>query len=656
MIQPHSIQKVLDIALIEEVIGEFVALKRSGANYKGLSPFTNEKTPSFVVSPSKQIFKCFSSGKGGGVINFLMEHDQLSYPEAIRWLAKKYQIELEENVLDESAQEAQKVRESLFVVNEFAKKHFIHNLWETEEGRSIGLSYFKERGLLETTIRKFDLGFALKSRQDLRNEANRTAHDPELLKALGLINKSGNDFFSDRVMFSICDSNGRPLAFAGRVMGQSAEGVKYINSPESEIYHKTKTLYGIHLAKNAIRKEDECILVEGYLDLLSLHQAGVENVVASSGTALTDEQIKLIKRHSNNICILYDADPAGIKAAIRGADLMLEQNVNVQICLLPAGQDPDDYIKSNGYQAFMDYKQTSSKDIINFRSELLLKESENDPIKKTTLIQELLQSIARIPDAIKRSVYITSCAAKFSIEENIIVSELNKIIKQNLYQQQRRRFNQNQDEPQTHSTPLQPIQKTDPTTTIPPPDSIQGGTNYQERDILRILMGYGNTLIDESEQKITTAEFILSNLEDTIEMVDTIIHEKIFRFALEQLSQGKIPESKHYIEHPDTDISSLAVELLLPPYEYSENWENRYHLFLETQPKPDLNVEQDALQAILRYKLSKINQQCRENQNKMDILYKSTPDSPELLMVLKVQKKLIDLRNEIALQLGTVVW
>ncbi len=242
MIQPHSIQKVLDIALIEEVIGEFVVLKRSGANYKGLSPFTNEKTPSFVVSPSKQIFKCFSSGKGGGVINFLMEHEQLSYPEAIRWLAKKYQIELEENIQDESAQEAQKVRESLFVVNEFAKKHFIHNLWETEEGRSIGLSYFKERGLLESTIRKFDLGFALKSRQDLRNEANRTSHDLELFKALGLINKSGNDFFSDRVMFSICDSNGRPLAFAGRVMGQSAEGVKYINSPESEIYHKTKTL------------------------------------------------------------------------------------------------------------------------------------------------------------------------------------------------------------------------------------------------------------------------------------------------------------------------------------------------------------------------------------------------------------------------------
>ncbi len=397
-------------------------------------------------------------------------------------------------------------------------------------------------------------------------------------------------------------------------------------------------------------------MVEGYLDLLSLHQAGVENVVASSGTALTDEQIKLIKRHSNNICILYDADPAGIKAAIRGADLMLEQNVNVQICLLPAGQDPDDYIKSNGYQAFMDFKQANSKDIINFRSELLLKESENDPIKKTTLIQELLQSIARIPDAIKRSVYITSCAAKFSIEETIIVSELNKIIKQNLYQQQRRRFNQNKDEPQTPNAPLQPIQKTDPTTPLPAPDSIQDGANYQERDILRILMGYGNTLIDESEQKTTTAEYILSNLEDTIEMVDTVIHEKIFRFALEQLSLGKIPESKHYIEHPDTDISSLAVELLLPPYEYSENWENRYQLFLETQPKPDLNVEEDALQAILRYKLNKINQQCRENQHKMETLYKSTPDNPELLMVLKVQKKLIELRNEIALQLGTVVW
>jgi DNA primase len=653
MIKPHSIQKVLDTALIEEVIGEFVRLKRTGANLKGLSPFTSEKTPSFVVSPTKQLYKCFSSGKGGNVVSFLMEHEQLSFPEAIRWLAKKYQIELEETEQTAVENEAQKERESLFIVNEFAKKHFSNNLWDSEEGKTIGLSYFRERGLLESTIRKFDLGFALRSRKALVQAAKEGGFELKYLQELGLVNKGGYDFFHDRIMFTICDSNGRPIAFAGRVMGKSPEGVKYINSPESPVYHKTNTLYGLHLAKTAIRKQNECILVEGYLDLLSLFQAGVENVVASSGTALTEEQVKLIKRHTSNVCLLYDADPAGIKAAIRGADILLEQGVDVKICLLPEGQDPDDFIRQQGYQAFMDYKEQHARDIIQYRTAAILSETEHDPVKRTSMIQELLETLAKIPDAIKRSLYIQSCAPRLGVPEQVMVSELNKVLKRQVYMQQRRQFQEKSresaldspaGEPETQSkTDLPPVRESNPL--LAP-----------ERDVLRVLMAYGNVPVEFEGHTMSTAEFILSNMQDVLESVELPVHRKVLEISLQALNSGILLESPFFIHHEDPEIASLAAEILLQPFEYSDNWEERYHLFLETQPRPEKNVDRDSLQAIMRYKFQKINQQCRANQDKIKELSQSAEKEIELLTLLKMQKKLIDYRNEIATQLGTVVW
>jgi DNA primase len=651
MIQAQSVQKVLDTALIEEVVGEYVRLKRSGANLKGLSPFTNEKTPSFIVSPTKQIFKCFSSGKGGNVASFLMEVEQMSFVESIRWLAKKYNITLEETKMDPSESEELKHRESLFIVNEFAKRHFTSNLWDTDQGKAVGLSYLKERGILEHTIRKFELGFALPGRQALRAQAEKEGHSSDYLKELGLLNKSGNDFFYERVMFTICDTNGRPIAFAGRVMGKSDEGVKYINSPESPVYHKTHTLYGIHLAKEAIRKNDECILVEGYLDLIALHQAGINNVVASSGTALTSEQIKLIKRYTQRICILYDADPAGIKAALRGADLMLEQGADVLICLLPEGQDPDDFIRRNGYQAFIDYKSANQKDIIAFRIQQLLLEAGTDPIKKTGLIQALLETLARIPDAIKRAVFVQASAQRLQMEESVLVSELNKLIKKNNYLQQRRNLHSNPKE--AANLENQTSDNQEDTADIP---NVQDPLLAPERDVLRVLMAYGKQMFEYEGEQITALAFILAHMEDVLETVSNEQHRAIFQFAMESWKYGEIPESSHYTGHIDPKIAILAIELLMTPYEYSENWEIRHHLYLETQPHPDKNVEKDAEQAMLRYKFGKVAQQCRLNQQKLELLVKSDPDSEEILKLIKVHKKLLDYRNQIATRLGTVVW
>ncbi len=653
IIKPHSIQKVLDTALIEEVIGEFVRLKRTGANLKGLSPFTSEKTPSFVVSPNKQVFKCFSSGKGGNVISFLMEHEQMSYPEAIRWLAKKYQIELEETETAESYDEAQKERESLFIVNEFARKHFIKTLWESEEGQAVGLSYFRERGLLESTIKKFDLGFSSRNRKSLVQAAKEAGFDLKFFQELGLVNKGGYDFFHDRIIFTICDSSGRPIAFAGRVMGHSAEGVKYINSPESPIYHKAKTLYGLHLAKSAIRKQNECILVEGYLDLLSLVQAGVENVVASSGTALTEDQVKLIKRHTSNICILYDADPAGIKAAIRGADIMLEQGVDVQICLLPQGQDPDDFVKQHGYQAFLDYKQEHAKDIIRFRAERIQAETEQNPTAKSAQIQELLETLAKIADGIKRSLYVQSCSKIFEVSESVLVGELNKLLKKQVYLQQRKQIQEKNKEnllnpedkavSESDQLELPPVKSTDPVLAT-------------ERDVFRVLMAYGNTSINIDGTEVNTAAFILHNLEDVAETVEEPLHKKILETSIIALSEEKKLDSLFFIQHEDPDIAAFAAEILMTPFEYSDNWEIKYQLYLETQSKPDENVQKDSLQAILRYKFHRINQQCRINQTRIHDFKPDESNTEELITLMKIQKKLIDYRNEIANQLGTIVW
>ncbi|TXK77072.1 DNA primase [Mesonia sp. K4-1] len=430
MIQKSTIDQVFDAARVEEVIGDFVQLKKSGSNYKGLSPFSDERTPSFMVSPVKQIWKDFSSGKGGNVVAFLMEHEHFSYPEAIKYLARKYGIEIEETEqTDEQKQQADE-RESMYLVSEFAKDYFKRQLLKTETGKAIGLSYFKERGFTKETIEKFGLGYSPDVWDAFTSEAIKQGYKLEFLEKTGLsIVKEEKQFdrFKGRVMFPIHSMSGRTLGFGGRILTNEKKAAKYLNSPESDIYHKSKVLYGIYYAKQSIAKEDNCYLVEGYTDVIQMHQAGIENVVSSSGTALTSEQIRLINRLTQNITVLFDGDAAGIRASIRGIDLILEQGMNVKVCGFPEGEDPDSFAKNNTENDIKEYLEHNSKDFISYKASLLVNEAKGDPIKKAQVIRDMVNSIAKIPDRIQQEIYLKECARIMEISENVLYSTLAQI-------------------------------------------------------------------------------------------------------------------------------------------------------------------------------------------------------------------------------------
>jgi len=441
LISKTTIDKVYETARLEEVIGDFVQLKKSGANFKGLSPFTDERSPSFMVSPVKQIWKDFSSGKGGNVIAFLMEHEHFTYPEAIKYVAKKYNIEVEETErTDEQKQEANE-RESMYLVSEFAQNHFSEMLWDTELGKAIGLSYFKERGFTDETIKKFGLGYCLDQWDGFTKAALDKGYQLNYLDKTGLSivkedaqnpnNPRTFDRFKGRVMFPIHSMSGRVLGFGGRILKMDKKAAKYLNSPESDIYHKSKVLYGIFFAKQAIAKEDNCYLVEGYTDVIQFYQRGIENVVSSSGTALTPEQIRLINRLTKNITVLFDGDAAGLRASVRGIDLILEQGMNVKVCTFPEGEDPDSFAKNNELEAVQTYLTDNSKDFIQFKANLLAKEAANDPIKRAETVRDIVNSIAKIPDPIKREIYIQECAQIMNVSEGVLFSTLAQISKKN---------------------------------------------------------------------------------------------------------------------------------------------------------------------------------------------------------------------------------
>ncbi|MCW8981107.1 MAG: DNA primase [Altibacter sp.] len=431
MISKNTIDSVFETARVEEVIGDFVQLKKSGSNFKGLSPFSDERTPSFMVSPVKQIWKDFSSGKGGNVVAFLMEHEHFTYPEAIRYLAKKYGIEIEETQQTNEEKESANERESLYLVSEFAKDYFHTTLLKTEEGKAIGLSYFKERGFTEETIKKFELGYSPNSWEAFTSHAIKKGYQLEYLEKTGLtIVKEEKQFdrFKGRVMFPILSLSGRTLGFGGRILTNDKKAAKYLNSPESDIYHKSKVLYGIYHAKQSIAKEDNCYLVEGYTDVIQFHQKGIHNVVSSSGTALTAEQIRLINRLTKNITLLFDGDAAGVRASLRGVDLILEQGMNVKICTFPPGEDPDSFARSNTIEEIALYLEEHSQDFINFKASLLASEAKNDPVKKAETIRDMVLSISKIPDVIKREVYIQECARRMDISEEVLFNTLAQIL------------------------------------------------------------------------------------------------------------------------------------------------------------------------------------------------------------------------------------
>ena len=427
MISRSTIDQVYETARVEEVIGDFVALKKSGSNFKGLSPFSQERTPSFMVSPVKQIWKDFSSGKGGNVVAFLMEHEHFTYPEAIRFLAKKYNIEIEETEQSTEEKEKTNQRESLYLVSQFAQEQFSKDLWESSEGMAIGLSYFRERGFTDETIRFFGLGYAVEKNDHFYQSAKKAGYAENYLVDTGLIIKNERgvvDRFRGRVIFPIRSMAGRVQGFGGRVLSATVKTAKYLNSPESDIYHKSQILYGIYEAKKAIARDDVCYLVEGYTDVIQMYQKGVENVVSSSGTALTQEQIRLIRRLTSNVVVLFDGDAAGLRAAIRGIDLILEQGMNVRICSFPAGEDPDSFAKSHSLEEINTYLSEQAKDFIQFKTDLLLQEAENDPVKKATTVREIVQSISKIPDAIKQEIYLRECSSQMDVSEAVLFNAL----------------------------------------------------------------------------------------------------------------------------------------------------------------------------------------------------------------------------------------
>ncbi len=649
MIPHKTVEQVLETARIEEVVGEFVQLKRRGINLIGLCPFHSEKTPSFTVAPSKNFFKCFGCGKGGSAATFLMEHESFTFPEAIRWLANKYNIEIEEVQLTPEMLAAKQEEESLFILNDYARTFYEDQLFNTDVGKSVGLNYFKERGFREEIIKKFGLGFAPSEPDALTKAATAKGFRKDYLLKLGLTNRHGKDFFRNRVMFTIHNLSGKPVAFAGRIMKKDAKAPKYINSPETDIYTKSKILYGACFAKKSIQKQDECILVEGYTDVISLHQAGIENVVASSGTSLTEGQIGLIRRFTPNIKILYDGDPAGVKAALRGLDMVLENNMNVKIVLLPPGEDPDSYLQNVGVEEFERYLREEARDFILFKIQLLLEEVQDDPVKRAGLIRDIVGSIARIPDPIKRSAYIRECSKVMDVEESILHAETNKVVRSIL--EQRRRQKARKEGTQLNIVP-EGETPAETTPTPPPQQARVTPHEFKEKDLARLLVAYGDKIYDEKEN-ISIAEFVVAQLEGLLSEFKSKKYRKIVELSLQRLEEGKSVSPNFFIGHADKAISSMAVDLLHQPWDYSPGWEER-GLFLNTQKMPDENVVNDAESALHRFLLNRMIKLCKQNQERIDKASEEGNEQ-ELMTLLKVQAKLIHRRNSLADKTRTVV-
>ena len=674
MITPQTVQRILDAARVEDVVGDFVTLRRRGTNFTGLCPFHNEKTPSFSVSPNKGIYKCFGCGKGGDSVGFIMEHENCSYPEALKWLANRYKIEIEQVEYSKEVKDEKLRLDGLYLTNEFAQKYYTEQLWETDYGKSIGLSYFKNRGLREETIRTFGLGFAPEGHNTFTNYAKNKAYTQEQLLQAGVTRTDGRDFFRNRVLFPIHNVSGRVVGFGGRVMSNEIQP-KYLNTGETEIYSKSKLLYGIFFAKKAIRQLDECILTEGYLDVVSLFQAGIENVVASSGTSLTVDQIQLIKRHTPNVKILYDGDAAGIKAALRGLDLVLEQGLNVKVVLLPQGEDPDSYVQKLGSTAFKAFIDTEAKDFIIFKTKTLLKDAENDPIKRVKVLKDIIDSIVKIPDPITRSVYIRECANLMQMSETILVEEVNKLkiqaVQKSKAEQIKHRetndFNTGNPQNTRVQRPSQPFSPDDippfeegqiddngnfvaPATNIatekpnaPETPETLIGEGYQERAIIRVLMLFGDRMLSTG---VIVAHLIVMTMEEVLAEFDDTLSKKILIECRQMAENEQVINPKFFTTHTDKAVRDLAIHFLSydEQFGYSENWLNKLELPLNTQPMPDENFENDTLHVIRHLRFRKIVRLLEKNK----IAIKNTPpDDDNFIILLHLQQKLLTLRTEL---------
>lgn len=656
MISQNTVQQILDTAKVEDVVEEYVNLKRRGVNMLGLCPFHNEKTPSFTVSPAKNIYKCFGCGKGGNAVQFLMELESFSFPEALRHLAKKYNIEIEETQTSQENILERQHLDSLFIITEFAKEYYADQLLNTPKGKSIGLSYFKERGFREETIKKFGLGFAPDKKDIFTLTAVQKGFNIDLLRKLAFTTKYSSDFFRNRVMFPIHNLGGKVIGFGGRTLQKDKKIPKYVNSPETEIYNKSKVLYGAFHAKKGIRQQDECIMVEGYTDVISLNQAGIENVVSSSGTSLTVGQIRMVKRYTPNIKIIYDGDPAGIKAALRGLDLILEQDMNVKVVLLPEGEDPDSYLQKVGSGDFKQFIDEQAKDFILFKTDLLLKETKGDPIKKAGIIKDIVNSIAGIPDPLKRSVYVKECSQLLEIEEQILINATNKFVKEHL---NKKRQQAQIASPKAHQKLTEELMSLEPS-----PESGLGNLKtdskprvsaieFQEKDIARILVASGGEVFDK-ENNITVAAYILSNIEEVMDDFDNKLCEQVAKECLQFLNDKKTITTKYFINHQDEKIRDFAIDLIHSPFDFSPNWKALWDIDLQTQPAPDLNFLEDSISALHRFKLKKIIKMCEKNQARLKE-YNDEGDTAKMMKLLKMQQRLLAMRDELAKKLKTVV-
>ncbi len=643
MIDQETVNKIIETAQIVEVVQDFVNLKRRGVNYIGLCPFHNEKTPSFTVSPAKGIYKCFGCGQAGNPVSFIMEHEQVSYPEALKYLARKYGITVVETQQSEEQIEQKNERDSMLIVTEFARKYFSNILHNHQEGKAIGLSYFKERGFTKETIEKFQLGYALEQRDAFTQEALKKGYKLKYLTETGLSIDKNNyrfDRFAGRVMFPIHSLAGNTIAFGGRILKKNEKTAKYLNSPESPIYHKSKVLYGIYFAKKSIVKHDKCYMVEGYTDVISMHQAGIENVVASSGTSLTENQISLVKRFTNNLTILYDGDAAGIKASFRGIDMILEQEMNVKVVLFPDGEDPDSFSHKLSKAEFKEYIESNEQDFIKFKTSLLLEDAQGDPIKRSRLVSEIVSSIAVIPDAITRGIYIKECSKLLNVPEDALYSETNKRIFKKRETERKNKFNKAQQEiKQNQSTAI--------------PSFVEDVfAEVNEKELISLLLNFANhelfSIQDEASftsKSITVADYITSEiLNDDLEFKN-LMYKQIFEDYINALRNGEQLDEKHFVNHSDVKIQKIAASLLSQNYKTSAIWEKGGKKLETTESK----LKEVVPKAVSAYKLKVVQKAIKENEEKT----KEAGNDMEKIKVLFEQKDiLLELKKDLGQQTG----
>ena len=652
MISKETIAKIVDAARIEDVVGDFVSLRKRGSNLIGVCPFHKEKTPSFNVSPARNIFKCFGCGKAGDAVRFIMEHEHYTYPEALRYLAKKYGITIEEKEQTPEEIMAQNERERMFNANSFAQTYFSDILQNDDEGRSIGLEYFRERGFRDAIIQKFQLGYCPASGHAFADYAAQHGYSNDIITKVGLCGSYENriyDRYYGRVIFPIHNLTGKVIGFGGRILSKDKTKAKYVNSPESEIYNKSQTLYGIFFAKNEISRLDNCILVEGYADVLSMHQAGIENVVASSGTSLTTEQIRLISRYTKNVTVLYDGDSAGIHAALRGTNMILEEGMNVRVVVLPPDDDPDTFVHNNPIEYVTKFLADNAKDFISFKTNLLLKDAQNDPIKKASVIKDIVETIAVIPDAIYRATYIKECSRMLDVAEQTLMNELNKILRAKY----RKQMGGNNAPEEQQNLDVVSVPKTQQELT--PKEAETPAGYYQERELVKLLLTHGSDTVDiddkdeagnDTSYSVTVASLIIDDLKNDGLLFTDPVNKLIFDAFDRGLDEGVLPNAQTFTSHESQDVAVLAADLLSSPYRL-DDWQ-RHRIVVK---KEEDILKQYVLSSILRFKDMVIEERRAAVVKELQ----ATDDTDEQLILLQKKKKLDDIRKRINRDLGIVI-